>query len=214
MPQKDFFISISPKTQMSQDTLKSIKEYVQKNSPHKHILKEEYGEFGDHHHLHIIIVYDKEKRIDSVSRAWKNRFPIELFPTSDAKVLWDFQTVKTSQEHLIHKYFIINKNPKDEITLVKGYDIDKIRKRYQERNPAQIEYKPALTIKEKDMPFFLTEYILKYHKDDPTDSLMNTIKVSLNELLTLGYATHLHSALTLFSPVQTLLLHKKSKLNI
>ena len=138
---------------------------------------------------------------------------------ADPKPLWEIERVKTSQEHLIHKYFLPQKHKKDYIAYVKHYNLNKIKQKYEELNPAQVEYQPGITIKEKDIPFFLTEYILKYHKpelmkDPNLDKLSELLQKALSELLIMGYATHMHSRISIYNPLKILLQHKISQLKL
>lgn len=209
-----FFITVSPKTRMSASTLQRYKDYTQKCFPTKYLFKEEYGPDGNHHHLHIIGWYPDEKRTDQVSRNWKDKFPVaKCHPDSDIKVLWDIQAAKTP-ESCIYKYFI-NKDPakhndKDKITLIKGIDLEHIKQKYEALNPAGLQYRKGILIKDKDAPFFYEAYILKYHKDKLAN-IQHTIQLSRlvdqcsQELLIKGYATHMLKDIQILNSLKILL---------
>lgn len=209
-----FFITVSPKTRMTDSTLKRYKDYTQKCFPTKYIFKEEYGSEGNHHHLHILGWYPDEKRTDQVSRNWKDKFPFEKYhPDSDIKILWRIEAAKTP-ESCIYKYYI-NKDPakhneKDKITMIKGIDLEHIKKKYEALNPIGLQYRKGILIKDKDAPFFYEAYILKYHKDELseiqyTTQLCRLIDACSEELLIKGYATHLIKDVHLWKSLKILL---------
>ena len=124
----EFFITISPRHEITTDTLEKVKKYTQKHLDINHIIIQENGKNGDHPHLHIYGSCKVQKRtnafkINFITHLWKN----ELTPEERK------HTIDIRKAHHIDKLlgWYFQKEEDSKLILNKGIDLANFKVKYE-----------------------------------------------------------------------------------
>lgn len=157
----EFFITISPRHEISTDTLEKVKKYTQKHLDTNHIIIQENGKKGDHPHLHIYGSSKVQKRTNAfktnfITHLWKNDLTQE-----ERK-----HTIDIRKAHQIDKLlgWYFQKEEQAIIILNKGIDLDHFKVKY-EKTLQKVKYELPKSISFSNAPFFFIAFMEQNYED-------------------------------------------------
>lgn len=157
----EFFITISPRHEITTNTLEKVKKYTQKHLDINHIIIQENGKNGDHPHLHIYGSCKVQKRtnafkINFITHLWKN----ELTPEERK------HTIDIRKAHHIDKLlgWYFQKEEDSKLILNKGIDLANFKVKY-EKTLQKVKYELPKSVSFSNAPFFFIAFMKQNYED-------------------------------------------------